>query len=395
MGATASLGNKSTVKKSTSQNNSKQRRTKYKRYGVLVLTIILLALLLVSIGCELVFRSSISAQIRLVFPKWKILWVHLKPFLGGKGILKVAETIGFSSILVAWIYAALDKTEFGVCYGDLVQEIVPCYVFFVIVHFVCILLCVFLSTVKLIESAWISLAIILLNGGIQCKILLCVILSAERRKRIAIMVWDGRISDANPTFSLEVPLNIAGAITEEVIDSTEELQKRLSNAMDLIIKRAAGHKEAIENIGRIWTRLLYDKTSENQIILSHNILKENPTISVGAGYMLWGLQVTTRQCLNDGKNDADVLLFKTQTLLQAVAHGTEYMLDNELFWKAEISLLAWMFFLRGDMGVHTELMYPRCSVTAGNHDLFEAISHAYLGNMFDRDNFEVAWEQIN
>lgn len=368
-----------------------------KKY-MIIPAVILFALLLTSLGCEIFLGSSMLAQVRLLCPQYKTLWKHMQPFIRGKGVLKVAETIGLSSILVAWIYAALDKTELGLRYSDLAKEDVPCYFLYVIVHFACVLVCVFLGTINMIESACISLLIILWSGYIQCRILLRVVLSSENRAKLAVLVWERRINEAIQVSLNELVLellNIAGSITEELIDSTDELQEKLSNAMERIGSKAEASQAEIEDLGRIWARLLYDKASENQLVLVHNILKVSPSDFVGAGYALWALQKATRQSLNDG-TDIETLLVNARATLRTAAYGTTYMPRVVGLWEKVICLLAWIFFLQGDIGINTSLMLPDkiADMTLDGRSMCELTCKAYLGGKFDAENFEVAWKQL-
>lgn len=138
-------------------------------------------LLLVSLRFELFTGQGIVAHI---FPKSPPI-----PILNIEAVKETAKTIGFGSIVIAWIYATLDKDELGYKYGDLLRAVYPVYPRFVLSHLIAILLCAWLVESKMLESALISLSIVIVGGIIHWRALSTLVLVSSKRKKIAIDVW--------------------------------------------------------------------------------------------------------------------------------------------------------------------------------------------------------------
>ena len=125
-----------------------------------------------------------------------LIWLEesgIARFITAASIRGVAETIGFGSILLAWIYAVLDKQELGFRYSKLLRAVYPAYHRFVIAHLVAILLCVGLSEVGAVDVALVALTIVFWSGFIHCKAMFLLIFKSNDRRRAAADEWEQRL----------------------------------------------------------------------------------------------------------------------------------------------------------------------------------------------------------
>lgn len=120
-------------------------------------------------------------------------WSPSTSLVSTESMKSVAETIGFSSLLIAWIYASLDKEEYGILYSDLIKSISPLYHWLVLSHLISTLLCLWFSSSDFREVSFMAILVMICGCYFQWQVLSNVIMKTRKRKELAISVWNRRI----------------------------------------------------------------------------------------------------------------------------------------------------------------------------------------------------------
>ena len=313
--------------------------------------IILGVLLLISIGIELFAGLSGCALLRKTFVWMDPFFVVLSPFFCAASVLKVAETIGVCSILVAWIYAALDKTELGIRYGELVRRELLGYHGYVAVHFVSVLLCLWLSKAGMTESAVLALCGVLYASLLQWKVLHGVILSSEHRRGLALGVWDSRVEAAQNSEEVKaIALDMIDVITERgAAEAAPLLEKLVSVVLEYGQRCRTEHgidglELAVEDVAWFWGRLLQGTEKSERIYMARDLFSccGGNGCDYGvicAGYVLWQLNDAIMRGNQTGKTEEETL----SELLNTLSITVRGKLERNMPWLLKDLLMVFVF----------------------------------------------------
>ena len=281
-----------------------------KYYRILESAIVLFGIFLaISLFCELIFNKSfvellinsirLHAIVKYFFAavnadavlkiadstKLYIVVRHLLAVINTDAVLKIAEAIGLSSIPIACIYASLDKIELGFSYRELLKHLFPCYNWFAMIHLISVLCCMWLATVKLLESSVLALIIILVGCLLQWDILDNILLSTEKRRKIALHYWRNLVGQ-NKTEEIDYLQFVVLRMADSISVSTDKSYKEVLNTFSIITCEFVnvwvnkydavqkGKWELIRQIENIWKHLLVRKDIHEQILFSAEVLKQ-------------------------------------------------------------------------------------------------------------------------
>lgn len=141
---------------------------------------ILSFILLASIISEIITGESLVSNI------WGI---HCPVFMQAPAVFEIIKIVGFSNVLVGWIYTGMDKKMLGLSHLEILSSHFRFYHVFSAIHIVSTLFCIALSSSGLSESSLISLAIVLLGFIYQGFVLYCIVLSSKQCEKLASLVW--------------------------------------------------------------------------------------------------------------------------------------------------------------------------------------------------------------
>lgn len=215
-------------------------------------------------------------------------------FLNLKAMQAVAKTIGVCSILIAWIYAELDKQELGVKYSTALKQICREYHILVIVHIASILICVWMTECENYEISAISMIIILLCVCLQSIVFVGFIHNSELRKECVVSYWKEQIENGN--LELEETACLERGIPHDDCDVCAKMCMIRNNRIAIYIKNKNDENNyALERLFRRWEHLLHGKTVDQRapiIHISYEKMEEaNETYEVTfafcASYILW------------------------------------------------------------------------------------------------------------
>lgn len=313
--------------------------------------IVLGVLLLITIVIELVNGSGGCALLRKNFVWMDSFLTALSTLFCADSVLKVAETIGMCSILVAWIYAALDKTELGIRYNKLVQRELPGYHGYVVVHFVGVLLCLWLSTARMTVSAVLALCGVLYASLLQWKVLYGVVLSSEHRRGLVLDVWNSRVETAQSAEEVKtVALDMIDVIAGQGASETAPLIDRLVAVVLEYEQRcrkehgAGGLEFAVEDAAWFWDRLLQGTEKSERIYMARDLFSccggdRRDYGVICAGYVLWRMNDTIMRDNQKGRTEAEVL----SEVLNALAITVRGKLERNMPWLPRDLLMVFTF----------------------------------------------------
>jgi len=254
-----------------------------------------------------------------------------------KAIFEIARSIGFTSLLVAWIYTNLGKTEYGFKYGELLRKAYPGYHIVVLIHFGSVILTIWLSLNRYCFYAAYTLGILCLCCFIHWIILSCLIYNPENRRKIAVSMWYGSIL-RNERQDVSKYMNTIQSISNQIVAlkgaSTEEIYRCFLQAMDKLICAMKAvyegqcekqYKSILLTIKNIWDKLFNNvddnsgniiESAERQIIISNifalSIMnpKKDDDENLGLlylGYFLWVYGYYSRRIKNDSPISKEVM----------------------------------------------------------------------------------------
>lgn len=333
-------------------------------------------LLIVSITVEVLTGSSLSAWLVLRYPGLAPAFASLRSIITTKAILKIAETIGFCSIFIAWIYAALDKTELGLRYGSLLEELYPGYNWLVLCHLVAFLTCVWMSKIQRLESAFIALVIIIFGCLLQWKTLQNIILFSKPRRKVAIDRWNSILTQSEARGHNDMLLtifNMADSISLQAEKGRFEMQKCFSHALlKYICHPALKPKQRLQGSADIWERLLRNRERNERLILVQEILKncasDSSLVYICIGYVLW----LYKDCTGRSPEVHDILNKVCDDLLsleQGPSGGKECPAFD--YMNSTFVLIGMIQFLCGNARLSSNLfgMKPDRSIPEGDIEL--------------------------
>lgn len=345
------------------------RARQKKRYWYIVYclsVVVLWVLLVISLACEVLTGGSVSAHL---FPLGQ-----MPHFLNLTAVRRTAETVGFGSILIAWLYAALDKEELGFKYSDLLRAVYPTYSRFVIGHLIAMLLCVWLSESGMLEGALLSLALIIMGGVIHWRALSSLVFKSAKRRQIAIDEWNRKIDEWDGTecgdqdgkdSRQSVFYDIADVLSIHERDCAQQMQRCFARA--LFRFTAAYHREEKEerraqiltDVSHLWDRAAGGRTGGERVLMLDGVLRsciqetgaEAELGPICAGCVLW----LYRSCAGAERGAAlpqEARLLRLRDELDSVRarfRGSEGGPAVLRYIDEVFTLLVWMHFLRGDI----------------------------------------------
>ena len=346
-----------------------RRARKNQRYWYILYCLSVVALwvlLVISLVCEVLTGSSVSAHL---FPLRQ-----MPHFLNLTAMRRTAETVGFGSILIAWLYASLDKEELGLTYSDLLRAVYPTYSRFVIGHLIAMLSCVWCAESGMLEGALLSLLLILMGVVIHWRALSSLVYKPARRRQVAIDEWNRKIDEWDETecgdqdskaSHQSVFYDIADVLSIHDRDSAQQMQRCFARA--LFRFTAAYHREEKEerraqiltDVAHLWDRAAGGRTGGERVLMLDGVLRsciqesraEAEVGPICAGCVLW----LYRSCAGAEGSAAppqEARLLRLRDALDSVrarfrsSEGGSAVLRyiDEVF-----TLLVWMHFLNGDI----------------------------------------------
>ena len=220
-----------------------------------------------------------------------------------EAILKIAETIGVASLLIGWIFAVFDKTESGFYYGELVETLYPYYRWFVLIHAVALLCCLWQASVGHITTALLALAIIGIDCIPQWIILKTIVFYPSDRRAVAVHRWTQEMEQAknNKEKYIEQIYRLSDAITLEDGSNIEQLTPALKTALRTYTQMFQDSESTVcmQNLVSIWSQLLEKRTPEQGILIVKPLLRSDEQSDavclLCASYIIWLLRDKTNK----------------------------------------------------------------------------------------------------
>ena len=200
-----------------------------------------------------------------------------------ESIKSVAETVGFGSILLVWIYAVLDKQELGLRYSIILQAVCPAYPYFVLSHLMGILFCIWLSNADIWDGALLSLIIVFLDLIVHWRAMSLLVFHSNKRRQIAASEWEKRLleGETDQTYLNEL-LTAASVLRLERDPIDQEMlqyfRKGLLRYAETIPANVQINcdqiQKILEELAQVWTELLRPYEGAARLILAGALLPD-------------------------------------------------------------------------------------------------------------------------
>ena len=346
-----------------------------------------------------------------------LIWLEesgIARFITAASIRSVAETIGFGSILLAWIYAVLDKQELGFRYSKLLRAVYPAYHFFVIAHLVAILLCVGLSEAGAVDVALVALAIVFWSGFIHCKAMFLLIFKSKDRRRAAADAWEQRLirNKAEGSYLSEL-CNVTNVLGLETDPAAQRIRSYfycglVRYAMSIEDYSSAGEKEikrVLSDLAQVWNLLLRPRTNSERLLLAGEVLgmansqdakrlrSERPEC---LGLVCLAYVICVYRLCDEGNveaNEEDAIRRTNRQLkLTCLRCDSQEMINYLLISK---QLLAWMSFYANRIPFDTSLFMEtdKCECP-GDKEMLYAMICLLLPDWGRKNDFDVIYSQL-
>ena len=207
--------------------------------------------------------------------------IGLMQYITADSIRSVAETIGFGSILLVWVYAVLDKQELGFRYSKLLRDVYPCYHLFVIAHLSAILLCIGMSEAGVVYIALIALIIVFWGDIIHIKAMFLLIFQSENRRRAAADAWEQRLirNEVDRSYLSEL-CNITNVLSLETDPAAQRIRSyfycgllRYAMSIKDYSSAAEGNiQQILSELAQVWDLLLRPRTNSERLLLAGEVL---------------------------------------------------------------------------------------------------------------------------
>lgn len=325
----------------------KSEKARLRRMAIRIRHIIVLIECLITILWAVILVSFISeclnspSVFRLICNRpWPIT-----KLMNEEAIQEVAKTIGISSILVIWIYAELGREQLGVKYSELLKNICPYYHLFVIIHIVTVLVCIWVTELKFIESS--SLALLVISFGLvqQAIILITFILTPALRERLALDYWARELNYTYP--QLEAFPILEAQLPYYKMNVCKEMCSIWVDGMFRYCFSDISRPSCILDASYRWEFLMHEKTESQQMLIlercfealgTYPAIRRRERFAMCASYSLWYFRNLSLQ--QDDAHKLTLFLGMTNRLSGNISDSESIQCLQLLY-----NITSWTFFL--------------------------------------------------
>lgn len=403
---------------------------KYRAYFIYM--IILVVCLLLAVIYRLFTGHSFLVHFFRKVPQALDILTSIRSMISSSSIIEVSKAIGFSSVLMGWIYSSLDKEELGLKYRYLLEFHYRHYGFFVILHIASVLICLWLAHVEYIESACIGIIILLSGLILQWRVLSNIVLFSTKREETAVNAWVFLAKTATENNSdeqqFELLEQMAKAISERGIKRCHKIEDAFAIHLLCFANKPCSTIEnwamTIQHVHVLFDCLFSNIEKRTRLFIAGNIfakldnaIKEKyvlehckcpealPYLSISVSYILW---------LHNhfyGKIAKEATTSEKENILSSIVNEFSAVrlhmngLLNQRFIDYNYSatvVFAWEYFMLGAIGF-VDLLGKQCAMEENTRPVFEAMIHKAFSELsnspavVDTDlnhAFEIAFEQI-
>lgn len=337
-----------------------RKERKRKKYNVWKLTVITLCIALAcSVAHKVFFGNSISSYLSQKLT----LLIVMRRIVSCEAVLKVSEAVGLLSLPIAGIYASLQREELGLKYEFLLKSTFPEYNLFVLIHFFAVIGCFWLSSVGALESALISLFIVLLGFPLQWKAFCYLILFPEKRAKIAVRAWKRKLNLYNVDITDEPQFNDICTLAQHCLNSDDIYSKEALDTFSYAFLKFASRLNKQQNVPNplfqillVWDHLLLQRTNAEQKVIVQQVFqmlsnkeKNIDKLALGmvcAGYVLWINESYVYEGISHDTGSTQTLIRATNEIFQL--QRNIFVDNNNLivhYWILVALFLGWMYAL--------------------------------------------------
>lgn len=339
-------------------------------------------------------------------------------FVNIDAVNAIAETIGFGSILIGWVYANLDKEELGIRYADLLDDNYHNYHYFVLAHLVSVLFCLWMVKIKYLEAACSFMTTMLWGSIVHWKVLSNIIFSTQKRKSMAINQWSRIVSEEKN--DLHKLLSCIYGM-EQVLPFDDGISlRKMCNPMFLAIQQYAdsfclnAHKsqkmQVFRDMVSIWECILEKRSQNQRDIFLKNLFEvavecsnidekeEISSLVISATYICWLYESRQKEQRQEEHLLGDITLrvdYLISNMLAKIANTNRNNRYPEVFSTC-LCVLYWMSFLSGKLCDVNILSYQiKVSLTKTDKNVMETLACFLFGNLYYDQYFATVWSLLS
>lgn len=330
--------------------------------GKYVFYLIIMGMLLTALAVSVLLHIFCKKNISGVLSKLSTGWIHnvleyiittVHGFVSSTAIFEIAKAIGICSVFIGWMYASLDKEEIGKKYKELLDYRYKFYSWFVGIHFIAVLACMWLAKVDYLESASIAVAALLWGCILQWKAIKNIILSSAQRKRTAIKVWKCDLQKEDKQY--EKLKSMAKVISTCGINRCDQLEEVFVEHVSAFLSGIECKEQSMQKALELWSSLFTNNEKSSRIFIATNIFSKldeknvdkEALCIISAAYVLW---IHNHFVANkkSGKRlpEKEIVINEISNEYSAVKIQTNGIPNPELwnYSNAAVSILTWMYF---------------------------------------------------
>ena len=282
-----------------------------KEKTMLVANIGLLGFLVLSLICELISGKSIFGFFGATCPI----------FFQAPSILEIIKILGFSTVLIGWVYSGLDKCILGLTRQEILNQKFGLYKLFSFFHISWTLACVATAVAYMSESALISIIGVLYGLLYQSWVFVNVVLDSEKCEKLAVNTWNEYFEKLNN--QKENLMRLVCSFPK--YDSSHYKKHQQCIAKILLIDN---QPDFLRNLNEMWQMYLKANSSRDDMIVVEDLFfelcsveyteqekdkREKKLCEIACGYLIFKI--------NEIKNTAS-LEENEQTMLLLSQHIT-------------------------------------------------------------------------
>ena len=344
-------------------------------------------------------------------------WATCPSFLRAPIILEAIKIVGFSTILIGWVYKSLDSSMLGLTYRDLLKHKFKLYHACSVCHICATVFCILSAASGASESAIVSLGAVLYGFFHQWIVLYQVVLNAKRRAQIAMDKWKQRVDESSS------PMDCLLKIVNSPITPESEHYDAYRECIAIGFAKycnSAITDNSLREVAYFWSNIFVSSKNQDYFSVVKSVFcgilnSKNCSVNKGqrqkmlnlllAGYLVYEVifgsndskayyDEYAKNCNSDNfATLASRIAVLSVCLIEEADNENAGMINSAInCLKTNYSVLAWVYFLRGNIALSPQILCLIPSVL--ERDFVEYVVFSLIPSINQKDRDQIK-ETIN